>query len=123
MSRYARIERDALADALLEVGPDAPTLCAGWTARDLAAHVVTRDRRLDAAPGVLFKPFAGWTERLRLGYRDGRPFADLVALVRSGPRWSLTSVGPLDELINAVEFFVHTEDARRAQPGWQPRVL
>lgn len=31
-------------------------------------------------------------------------------------------VGALgDELINRVEFFIHHEDVRRAQPGWQPR--
>jgi uncharacterized protein (TIGR03085 family) len=123
MSRYARIEREVLADTLLEVGPDAPTLCAGWTARDLAAHIVVRDRRPDAAPGVFLKPLAGWTDRVRRGYRDAHPYPDLVAQVREGPRWSPVSVGPLDELVNTVEFFVHAEDARRGQPGWQPRDL
>src|SRR6266496_1566895 len=123
MSRYARIEREALADTLLEVGPDAPTLCTGWTARDLAAHIVVRDRRPDAAPGILLKPLAGWTDRVRRGYRDGHPYPDLVALVREGSRWSPVTIGPLDEMVNTVEFFVHTEDARRGQPGWQPRDL
>ena len=36
---FAALERAALCDALLEVGPDSPTLCDGWTSHDLAAHV------------------------------------------------------------------------------------
>jgi uncharacterized protein (TIGR03085 family) len=121
MSRYARIERDALADALLAAGPDAPTLCEGWTARDLAAHVVVRDRRPDAAPGIMIKAFADWTDRVRIGYRDSHPYPELVAMVRSGPRWSPINIPILDELTNTVEFFVHTEDVHRGRPGWQPR--
>src|SRR3712207_7818625 len=44
-------ERAALADLLDELGPDAPTRCAGWTTAHLAAHLVTRDRRPDTTPG------------------------------------------------------------------------
>ncbi|KRF36194.1 hypothetical protein [Nocardioides sp. Soil805] len=29
----------------------------------------------------------------------------------------------VDDRVNPVEFFVHHEDLRRAQPGWQPRAL
>ena len=29
----------------------------------------------------------------------------------------------MDERVNAVEFFVHHEDVRRAAPGWEPREL
>jgi uncharacterized protein (TIGR03085 family) len=123
MSRYARIERDALADALLAAGPDAPTLCEGWTASDLAAHVVVRDRRPDAGPGIMLRAFADWTERVRVGYRDGHPYPELVAMVRSGPRWSPMILPVLDELTNMIEFFVHTEDVRRGRPGWEPRPL
>ncbi len=123
MSRYARIERDALADALLAAGPDAPTLCEGWTASDLAAHVVARDRRPDAGPGLMLRAFADWTERVRVGYRDGHPYPELVAMVRSGPRWSPMNLPALDELTNMIEFFVHTEDVRRGRPDWEPRPL
>ena len=38
-SSYVREERKALVASALRAGPDAPTLCEGWTARDLAAHV------------------------------------------------------------------------------------
>lgn len=123
MSRYARIERDALADALVAAGPDAPTLCEGWTTSDLAAHVVVRDRRPDTAPGIMLRAFADWTDRVRIGYRDGHPYPDLVAMVRSGPRWSPMILPALDELTNMIEFFVHTEDVRRGRPGWEPRPL
>ena len=45
MSTHAKRERLLLADLLETAGPDAPTLCEGWTTRDLAAHVVVRERR------------------------------------------------------------------------------
>ncbi|MGD0448569.1 MAG: maleylpyruvate isomerase family mycothiol-dependent enzyme [Candidatus Dormibacteria bacterium] len=37
-------ERRELCDLLIQVGPDAPTLCEGWTTSDLAAHLVLRER-------------------------------------------------------------------------------
>ena len=49
----ARQERQELCDLLLEVGPEAPTLCAGWTTRDLAAHLVVRESRPVAAVGII----------------------------------------------------------------------
>jgi uncharacterized protein (TIGR03085 family) len=123
MTRYARLEREGLADDLLSVDPDAPTLCDGWTAHDLAAHVVTRERRGDAAPGIMIKAFAGWTEHVRRQYRDRYPHADLVQMFRRDPWWSPMHIPPLDEMTNLLEFFVHREDVRRAQPDWQPRSL
>ena len=51
-------QRISLAELLLEVGPDAPTLCEGWTARDLVAHLVIREGRPDAAIGILGGPLA-----------------------------------------------------------------
>ena len=118
----ARLERAALCDLFLDLGPDQPTLCEGWTTRDLAAHLVTRDRRPDAAVGILIKPLSGYTERIRSATAR-LPFEDLVAAVRRPPFWTLAAVGPLDRATNTVEFFVHHEDARRGQPDWQPRQL
>jgi uncharacterized protein (TIGR03085 family) len=123
MPRYARVEREALADALLEAGPDAATLCEGWTARDLAAHIVVRDRRPDAAPGIMIKALAGWTDQVRRGYRDGHSFTELVEMARHAPSWNPASLRPLDEATNTTEFFIHTEDVRRGEPDWQPRTL
>lgn len=114
----AASERAALSDLMVEVGPDAPTLCAGWTTRDLAAHLVLRLTRVDAAPGILVKPIAGHTRRVqdRLARRD---WTRLVRQVRRVPWW----IRPFDEKINKAEYFIHHEDVRRAQPGWSPREL
>ncbi|MGA5300657.1 TIGR03085 family metal-binding protein [Nucisporomicrobium flavum] len=122
MTDYARTERRLLADLLLEVGPDAPTMCAGWATRDLAAHLVVRDRRPDAMVGMLVPPLAGHGEHVRRA-KAAQPYERVVAEVRTPPWWSPVSNPLLDELANTVEYFVHHEDVRRAQPGWEPRAL
>jgi uncharacterized protein (TIGR03085 family) len=118
----ARLDRAALCDLLLHLGPDAPTLCTGWTTRDLAAHLVIRERRPDAAAGIALKPLASHGDRVRAATAE-RPFPDLVAALRTPPAWSFSAIGALDRTLNTLEFFVHLEDVRRAQPGWQPREL
>ena len=122
MTDYARRERAQLADLLLEVGPEAPTLCAGWTARDLAAHLVIRERRPDAALSVLIPPLAGHGEHLRKE-KAGQPYEQVVAEVRDPPWWSPLSNPVTGELVNGLEFFIHHEDVRRGRPGWIPRAL
>ena len=119
---FALIERAALADTLATIGPDQPTLCTGWTTRDLAAHLVLRDGRLDAAPGIVLRPLAGYTAKVQAELA-ARPFGDLVELVRHPPLLSPARLGPLDRMINTQEFFIHHEDVRRGVPGWQPRPL
>jgi uncharacterized protein (TIGR03085 family) len=121
---YSREERLALCALLDETGPDAPTLCEGWTTGDLAAHLVLRERRPDAAAGVAGGPLAGYTARVQQRIRDRIPFPDLLRIIRSGPpALSLMALPGADERFNAVEFFVHHEDVRRAAPGWEPREL
>ncbi|MGI5337367.1 TIGR03085 family metal-binding protein [Streptomyces sp. CA-181903] len=121
MSTHAQRERLLLADLLETAGPNAPTLCQGWSARDLAAHVVVRERRSDAAAGVLFKPLAARLERVQAEFA-AKPYEELVQLIRTGPpRTSPFALKQLDEAANTVEFYVHTEDVRRAQPDWTPR--
>lgn len=123
MTTPATEERHRFAEELLAVGPDADTLCAGWTARDLAAHVVLRDRRPDAAAGVIVSALSGYTDKVqdKIGRQD---WDRLVAQVRDGPPiWSPTRVPAIDRLVNTAEFFVHQEDVRRAQPGWTARHL
>jgi uncharacterized protein (TIGR03085 family) len=119
---YAHRERLALAELLREVGPDAPTLCEGWTTRDLVAHLLVRERRPDAAAGVLIRPLAGYTERVLRGYAE-RDYEELLAEVVRPPWWSPVSNPLTDELVNTMELFLHHEDVRRAQPEWQPRTL
>jgi uncharacterized protein (TIGR03085 family) len=121
---YSREERLALCALLDKTGPDAPTLCEGWTTGDLAAHLVLREHRPDAAAGVVGGPLAGYTARVQQRIRARTPFGDLVRKIRSGPpRLSVMGLPGMDERANAVEFFVHHEDVRRAAPGWQPREL
>jgi uncharacterized protein (TIGR03085 family) len=122
MARLARQERQALADLLLDLGPDQPTLCEGWTTRDLAAHVVARDRRPDAGAGIVLRPLRAHGDRVRRQLA-ARPYAELVALVRVAPWWSPVSNPLVEPLTNTAEFFIHHEDVRRGQPGWQPRSL
>jgi uncharacterized protein (TIGR03085 family) len=119
---FARTERAALAELFSDIGPDQPTLCSGWQTRDLAAHLVTRDRRPDAAAGIIIKPLAGYTDKLR-NSAAARPWDVLIGQVANPPRLSMAGIGPLDRATNTTEFFVHHEDVRRAQEGWSPRPL
>ncbi|MEW2577589.1 TIGR03085 family metal-binding protein [Streptomyces syringium] len=123
MSTHAQRERLLLADLLETAGPNAPTLCDGWRTRDLAAHVVVRERRSDAAAGLVFKPLAARLERVQAEFA-AKPYEELLQLIRTGPpRLSPYALKQVDEAANTVEFYIHTEDVRRAQPEWTPRML
>jgi uncharacterized protein (TIGR03085 family) len=122
-SRPARMERAAFCDALTELGPDQPTLCSPWTTKDLAAHVVVRERRPDAAAGITVPFLAGHTAAVQAATAKRTTFEQLISLIRRPPWYSLAALGPADNATNTAEFFIHTEDARRAQPGFQPRTL
>jgi uncharacterized protein (TIGR03085 family) len=122
MTDYARAERRQLADLLHQVGPDQPTVNTGWTTRDLAAHLVVRDRRPDAMLGMLIPPLAGHGEHIRLA-KAAQPYSEVIQEVRTPPWWSPVSNPLIDELSNTVEFFIHHEDVRRATPGFTPRQL
>ncbi len=118
----ARTERTNLCDAALQVGEDQPTLCEGWAVKDLVVHLLLRERNV-ASAGIVLKPLAGLLERetRRYGRQD---FTVLVERLRHGPPpWSPFALPKADALANTVEFFVHHEDIRRAQPSWQAREL
>jgi uncharacterized protein (TIGR03085 family) len=105
-----------------ETGPDAPTLCEGWRTADLAAHLVLRERRPDAGLGVLGGPLARHTARVQQGLKARTSYRQLVQAIRTGPpSLSLFALPGVDARANFAEYFVHHEDVRRAQPGWQPR--
>lgn len=121
---YSRDERRALCALLDETGPDAPTLCEGWTTLDLAAHLVLREHRPDAGLGVLGGPLAPYTARVQSKMTGRVPYARLIEIIRDGPpRFSLFALPGMDERANLAEYFVHHEDVRRAAPGWEPRTL
>jgi uncharacterized protein (TIGR03085 family) len=115
---FAPRERAALADLLTELGPDAPTLCEGWTTRDLAAHLVVRGTRVDAAAGIAIRRLAEHTKRVQARVAAG-DWQQLVTKVRRRPWWAALG----EEAVNRTEYFIHLEDVRRAQPGWAPREL
>jgi uncharacterized protein (TIGR03085 family) len=116
----AQEERKTLCDLFVERGPDAPTLCEGWCTADLAAHLVVRERRPDSGPGLVWPPLADYTDKVRRAVRDRTPWEQLVETVRRGPPLLLR---PFDGPMNTVEFFIHVEDVRRAQHGWEPRPI
>jgi uncharacterized protein (TIGR03085 family) len=122
MSRLARTERHALCDLALDLGPDEPTLCGDWSVKDLVVHLLIREGS-PAAAGIVVKPLAPLTEQAmqRWGRRD---LSELVERLRHGPPlWSPYRLAALDKVANTLEYFVHHEDIRRAQEGWQPRDL
>jgi uncharacterized protein (TIGR03085 family) len=122
MSPLARTERAALCDLALEVGPDAPTLSGEWTVKDLVVHLIVREGS-PSAIGIVVRPLAPLTGAAsrRLARRD---LPDLVRRLRKGPPlYTPFAVPVLDRMLNTLEFFVHHEDIRRAQDGWEPREL
>jgi uncharacterized protein (TIGR03085 family) len=69
-------------------------------------------------------PLAGYTARVQRQFLDRYSYAQLVALFRSGPpKLSVFAIPGADEAANAVEYFVHHEDVRRAADGWTERPL
>lgn len=119
----ARREREALCDLFLEVGPDAPTLCGPWTTRDLAAHLVMRERRPDGAAGIGIRRLAAYGKKVQDSIA-ATEWTELVEKVRTGPpKWFPTRIPALDALANTVEFYVHHEDVRRAGDEWTSREL
>ncbi|MCE0540560.1 TIGR03085 family metal-binding protein [Kineosporia rhizophila] len=123
MPSHSAAERQALADALTEAGPGAPTLCAGWTTTDLAVHLVVRENRPHLRVAGAIAPLREWSQRQEAAVA-GRPYPDLVSTFRNGPaRTSPFALPKVDGLANLLEHFVHCEDVRRAGEGWAPRKL
>lgn len=102
-----------------ELGPDAPTLCEGWTARDLVAHLWIRENRPDAVIGsfvpVLTSHAGSNMEKVR-----ARDFEELVDAWGRGAG-NLNPVRYVDSVLNTAEHFVHHEDLRRANGRSEPR--
>jgi uncharacterized protein (TIGR03085 family) len=120
-----RRERASLCELFEQVGPDAPTLCAGWTTYDLAAHLVLREAFPVALVGNVVPSLETVADR-GIGWLKAREeYAELVERVRNGPPWYSPMRPPkLDRTFNTLEFFIHHEDVRRAGPDHkQPRDL
>jgi uncharacterized protein (TIGR03085 family) len=116
----ARRERAALCDLALEVGADSPTLCTGWTAKDLVVHLLVRERSPLGSAGIMIGPLSGLTDRASASY-GRREYDALVERLRSPG--GLYAIPAVDRLANSFEYVVHHEDLRRGRPSWEPRAL
>ncbi|SDK54148.1 TIGR03085 family protein [Glycomyces sambucus] len=100
-------ERLELCGLLAETGPDAPTLCEGWTTLDLAAHLVLREH------------FSRWDDE-RLAGEKAKGLPALIGRLRAGAPAVPWRIPGLRTLLNGAEFLIHHEDVRRAN-GMEPR--
>ena len=94
-------ERRELCDLFTQLGPDAPTLCEGWTTLDLAAHLVLREH------------FKKWTDE-RMAAEKAKGLPVLVERLRGGAPLVPWRIPRVRTLMNGVEYFIHHEDVRRA---------
>jgi uncharacterized protein (TIGR03085 family) len=68
-------------------------------------------------------PFlAGYTAKVQREVTDANDWNELLAKVASGPPL-YSPFKLLDPVANLGEMFIHHEDVRRAQIGWEPRRL
>ncbi|MBM7050666.1 MULTISPECIES: TIGR03085 family metal-binding protein [unclassified Rothia (in: high G+C Gram-positive bacteria)] len=122
-------ERLNLIEYLRGAGPHASTLCEGWQTRHLIAHLVLRESKPLVAAGVMGGPLGQRTEEKTNEYADKltRAGAYDTALFEfaklHGPLHVRTRNPKADCAMNLLEYFVHTEDVRRAEETWQPREL
>lgn len=100
-------ERMEVCDLLLELGPDAPTLCEGWTTADLAAHLVLREH------------FHRWSDAQR-AVEKAKGLPAMVARLRAGAPLIPWRLPGIRNVFNGLEYFIHHEDVRRAN-GRDPR--
>lgn len=116
---FSATERARLADLLLELGPEAPTLCEGWDTRDMAVHLYLRENKPLAAAGMFVPGMSGLLARAsaKAGERD---YGELVREWADGPE-RFNPVRFFDPVMNTAEHFVHHEDVRRGDGVARPR--
>lgn len=108
---FSSTERRRLADLLLKLGPDAPTLCEGWNTKDLATHLLLRETRPWLAFGLAKNAAA------KVGERE---YGGIVKEWAAGPG-TFNPLRLVDGLVNTAEHFVHHEDVRRGSGEIVPR--
>ena len=122
MTTIAAHERALLCAVAQQLGPDAPTLCGDWTVKDLVVHLLLREGH-PASAGILVRPLRGLLDKATTKTSQ-EEFPTLVKRLRHGPPvWSPFALPKLGAVANLLEFYVHHEDIRRAQPAWEPRDL
>jgi uncharacterized protein (TIGR03085 family) len=123
---WVEVERQSLADDFRAADPDGRTLCHGWTARHLCAHLVQRQRATLRNVWDQLSPRAPGNERFmrRLVENAASPdgYAALVDTFAEGPRHR-SLLTRFDEPLNLLEYVVHHEDLRRGSGPVPPRDL
>src|SRR5512140_1560005 len=119
-----RTERAGLVDALAGLSVDAwrqPSLCAGWSVREVVGHLVATARMTPPAVfgkllvnGVRFQAMAAADIRRTL---DGCSTADLVGVYRSLVDARAAPPGPATSWLG--ETIVHGEDIFRAMGAYR----
>jgi len=113
-------ERSELCDLFLAVGPDAPTLCEGWTTLDLAAHLVVREHDPRSGFAILGGERFARLEHSLMDNARSQGYERLVDRLRAGPPLVPWRLPMLRQFLNLTEWFVHHEDVRRPA-GEAPR--
>jgi uncharacterized protein (TIGR03085 family) len=113
-------ERSELCELFLAVGPDAPTLCEGWTTLDLAAHLVIREHDPRSGFAILGGERFAKLEHSLMDNARSQGYERLVDRLRSGPPLMPWRLPMLRQFLNLTEWFVHHEDVRRPA-GEAPR--
>ncbi len=103
-------------NALAAVAPDAPTLCEGWTAHDLAVHVWQLKRDPVTWPAEILPPLRGLSRRRAADVKARWSYPDLVERLRAEP--AAIACMPDDRFEgyrhSLGEYYVHTQDVARA---------
>ncbi|WP_203568132.1 maleylpyruvate isomerase family mycothiol-dependent enzyme [Aestuariimicrobium ganziense] len=102
-----------LCDVLEQVGPDAPTLCGGFDAHELAIHVWQLSHDPLAWPGIGVRRFAPLTARRAARVRARTSFEAIVHELRHGPRQPRAMSLERTALHPLGEYWVHTQDVAR----------
>ncbi|SEE16479.1 TIGR03085 family metal-binding protein [Ruania alba] len=120
---WAQQEQVDLVSTMRAAGPDAPTLCAGWRTRHLAAHLYLRGHR----PWALATSADDATMRLGDQCAEAHTYEQLLADFIAPPRGLAGASGlrrvsaRADDAVNLLEYVVHHEDVRRAETLPPPR--
>lgn len=109
---FSQTERERLADLLKELGPDAPTLCEGWTTKDMAVHLWVRENRPDATAGMFIPALEGHLNKVS-DKAATKGYEELVREWGSGPG-KFSPIRLIEAQANLAENFIHHEDVRRA---------
>ena len=109
-------------DALAAVDPGAATLCAGWSAHDLALHLWSIKREPLAWAGMVLPALAPLTRQRAELIRRRWPYEDLIDQLRSES--GAIACMPLDRWEDhrhaLGEYYVHTQDVARPHGVLQP---